>query len=68
MLCLNVNVNVSCQGSLDKTCPFENLQRLTALIPHAQTHVFPDCGHNYMLEDWERWRGLLLNHFKGAKL
>ena len=46
-------------GRDDKVIPLTSSMRLFDLIPHAELHVFPRCGHWVQIERADRFAGLV---------
>jgi pimeloyl-ACP methyl ester carboxylesterase len=57
-------VLVAC-GDADALTPPEHSQEMAALIPGAQLHIVPECGHMLTLEQPERVNALLLDWLAG---
>ncbi len=49
-------------GREDKVIPVSNSHQLSSLIPNAQLHVFPHCGHWTQIE-WASSFNALVTHF-----
>ncbi len=52
-------------GREDRVIPLANALRLSSLIPHAQLHVFPNCGHWTQIE-WAASFNALVGDFLTA--
>ncbi|WP_044874034.1 alpha/beta hydrolase [Pseudomonas sp. LFM046] len=50
-------------GRDDKVIPLEVSERMLRLIPHAQMHVFGECGHWVQIERAQAFTGLLMDFF-----
>jgi pimeloyl-ACP methyl ester carboxylesterase len=54
-------------GEEDAVLPAAYAQEWGRLVPHAQTHVIPNCGHAPQIEADERLEGILREAFAGGK-
>ncbi|MFZ6049399.1 alpha/beta fold hydrolase [Pseudomonas sp. CR3202] len=50
-------------GRDDQVIPLEVSERMLRLIPHAQLHVFGECGHWVQIERAQAFAGLLMDFF-----
>ncbi|MFC5697135.1 alpha/beta fold hydrolase [Pseudomonas sp. GCM10022186] len=50
-------------GRDDRVIPLEVSERMLRLIPHAQLHVFGECGHWVQIERAQAFAGLLMDFF-----
>lgn len=56
------NETLIVHGREDRVIPLASSLRLLALIPHAQLHVFGQCGHWTQIEHAARFNSLVMRH------
>jgi len=54
-------------GDSDGLVPHSSLTLLQQMVPHARAEIFPGLGHNFMLENWPRFREVVRDHWIAKK-